>query len=455
MEKIKRLSDFLCISEKSGLVAAFHQLSPEPLFLSGENWENTLSSLKKKESSPLLHLLEAKNLLVEKKDDQRLLTEAREKALRELNNPQILYLVMTNSCNYGCSYCPITIHRTEEKMLSLIEAIYGINIWKNHIKSYPKSDKPYFIIFYGGEPLLNWKTIEKTLSFLSEEKKRQDFPKDVVLLLCTNGSLITTEIAKKLAENNVSVALGADVLQGKNGKLEEDVSFLKAVKILIQEKVPIFSSLTITPRNIDYLEDYSSFLQKIGIEKLGLNLMKGEAVLREIGKENMEDYAKSCARVIASEKNLNEYQREKKIEIIQKGLSFSIDCTCYGSQIVIYPNGQLCNCPFLPLLQGHVSEIRDDFLISETKIVKKWRERIPIFNNTLLRENNNSLLDGGGCAWSSQEISGSVTARDQINSIFTKEVGHEIVWSFLPKKEARRILKERSYYWNYRRIGNV
>lgn len=452
MEKKERLSDFLCVLKRDGLVAVFHQLNPEPFYSLEESWEKATSAF----NNPLSSLLREKGLLCSKKTDQKKLQKARDRSSGILNNPQILYLLMTNDCNYSCSYCPVTIREKRKKNLSYTNAVLGIELWKKHILSYSQSNTPYTIIFYGGEPLLNWKTVKELLSFISKERESNNLPENLSLMLCTNGSLIDEDIAKTLAQHNVSVSLGADDLQYSEGVIENYLSFSRSIKTLRKRKIPIYASLTITPENTPYLEDYGTFFESIGIEKLGLNLMKGQAVIDKIGENNIEDYARSCAKAIFSKKSgCKEYQIEKKEEIFQRGLPFSVDCTCYGNQLVIYPDGKVGNCPFLPISQGHVSKKENNFLIAETKTVKEWRQRIPLFNDSLLAKEKNCVLDGGGCAWNSAEVFGGVDSRDKINSIFTKEVCHEIIWRFIPKLEKERILRKNTLYWNYRRVGSL
>ncbi len=452
MEKKERLSDFLCVLRRDGLVAVFHQLNPEPFYFLEEKWEEVASTF----NHPFSSLLREKNLLCSKKADQEILQKTRDKALNILSSPQILYLLMTNGCNYSCSYCPITIRKKRQKNLSYNDAVLGIQLWKKHILSYPQSDTPYTIIFYGGEPLLSWKTIKDLLSFILKERKSGNFPKNLSIMLCTNGSLIDENIAKTLAKYNVSVSLGADDIECKGGVIKNYLSFLETTETLRRRKIPIFASLTITPDNLSHLKDYATFFEDVGILKFGLNLMKGRAVVERMGRNNIEAYAKSCAEAISSKRNgCKEYQIEKKEEIFQKGLPFSTDCTCYGNQLVIYPDGKVGNCPFLPISQGYVSKKERNFLIAETRTVKEWRKRIPLFNDSLLVKEKNCILDGGGCAWNSAEVFGGVSARDESNSIFTKEVCHEIIWNFIPKMEREDILRRNIHYWNYRRIRDL
>src|SRR5690606_5286528 len=101
------------------------------------------------------------------------------------------------------------------------------------------------------------------------------------------------------------------------------------------------------------------------------------------------------AEVIENERYY-EYQLEKKLTALRNGLPFSVDCTCYGNQLVVQADGQVTNCPFLRFDQGHVRELPDSFRIGRTETVEAWRGRLPLFNNSIPAD---GVLDGGGCAW--------------------------------------------------------
>ena len=189
---------------------------------------------------------------------------------------------------------------------------------------------------------------------------------------------------------------------------------------------------------------------------------KGEALIRELAGESMEDYCRAAARGIlsglasvAENGQCYEYQLEKKSVVLRNGLPFSVDCTCYGNQLVIQADGQMSNCPFLRIDQGHIGELPETFRIGQTETMKIWRQRLPLLNDLIMADNNNGVLDGGGCAWSSSELCGDATARDTNNAIFTKEVMHELVWALLPREQASALRRGEITHWSYRRIGSL
>jgi len=459
---MKRLfpSRFLLTLEKDGLVVLFHQLRPEPVYFSKKSWQEITSCINlgiQPKHNIVLELVARKLFIVNSQTDQQMLEMVREQTIRWLNRPTILYLMMAQGCNLECSCCsiPALAKIYGERLLSFEDAIAGIALWQKHIKEQPQDNDLYFLIFYGGEPLLNRGILERLLPYVVREQKAERLPEKLELMLCTNGLLIDGELSGLLAYYKVTVAIGMDGWQERN-------DFIKpkhVIKRLINDGVRVVASITITPTNINRLAEYPDYFRELGISQFGFNLMKGKALIHELAGGSIEDYCRAAAQGVLqglSSPIVNgryyEYQLEKKLIALRKGLPFSVDCTCYGNQLVIQADGQVSNCPFLRFDQGQVRELPGTFRIGWTEAVKTWRRRLPILNDSVLVEYSDSVLDGGGCAWSSLELYGDVVARDTVNTIFTKEVMYGLIWTLLPKKQADALRRGETAYWGYRRV---
>ena len=468
------LSRFLLAFERDGLVALVHQLRPEPVYLSRKNWCDITSSVVAgaQPNQDIMSELVARKLLIDDLAvDKQILEAVRGQALRSLNRPTILYLMMAQGCNFACSYCPIPAlaNRYGERLLSFENAVAGITLWQKHIEEYPQDDDLYFLIFYGGEPLLNREVLERLLLYVAEEQSAGRVPKKLELMLCTNGSLIDEQLSKLLVYHRVTVAVGVDGPREHNDRIritsDGGPTFTvirHAIKQLVDNGVRVVASVAITPANVHRLAEYPDFLRELGIAQFGFNLMKGEALIRELAGGNIEDYCRAAARGIlsgltsvAENGQCYEYQLEKKLATLRNGLPFSVDCTCYGNQLVIQADGQVSNCPFLRIDQGHIAELSDTFKIGQTEAVRIWRHRLPLLNDSIMADDNNDVLDGGGCAWSSSELYGDATARDTNNAIFTKEVIHELIWTLLSREQANALRRGETTHWSYRRIGSL
>jgi len=471
-----RTSRFLRTLSRDGLVVLFHRLHPEPVYVSEHTWHDLLErmifgTLPERMNSLIQELITRKLFISNESVDMEELVEARAKALYLLNRPTILYLMMAQGCNFACAYCPIPAlaKRYGERLLSFEDAVAGIALWQKHIKEQSHDDDPYFLIFYGGEPLLNRKVLERLLPYLAEERSAGQFPEKLELMLCTNGLLVDERLSKLLARHKVTVAIGIDGPKEHNDQIRITINgnststeIERAIGQLVNDGVHVVASVTITPANVRQLAEYPSFLRKLGIFQLGFNLMKGEVLIRELDGGSVEEYCRAAAKVvmhgfanITEDGRCYEYQLEKKLTALRHGLPFSVDCTCYGNQIVIQADGQVTNCPFLRFDQGHVRELPETFRIGQTKTVELWRHRLLLLNDSIITDDADGVLDDGGCAWSSSELYGDASARDTVNAIFTKEVTYELIWKLLPKKQEDALRRGDSAHWSYRRIGSL
>ena len=405
-------SSFLRMLTRDGLVVLFHQLHPEPVYFSKRTWhdffEQVISEMLPKWMDTLVQELIARKLFIDIENiDLEELTEVRANALRLLNRPTILYLMMAQGCNFACTYCPIPVLAKQygERRLSFEDAVAGISLWQKHIDEQPQDNEPYFLIFYGGEPLLNRGVLERLLPYVFQEQSTGRLPKRLELILCTNGSLVDKHLSKLFVRYGVTVAVGVDGPREHNDSIRittaGDPTFTEiehAVRQLVNEGVRVVASVIITPANVHRLAEYPTFLRELGISQFGFNLMKGRTLIRELDGDSVKEYCRVAAKGIVrglvdttENGHCYEYQLEKKLTALRNGLPFSVDCTCYGNQLVVQADGQVTNCPFFRLDQGHVRELPETFRIGRTETVVAWRSRLPLFNDLVKTE---GMLDG-------------------------------------------------------------
>ncbi|MFA5967285.1 MAG: radical SAM protein [Patescibacteria group bacterium] len=477
MDQFFQESRFLCHLEQDGISALFHQLHPEPVYLPTTVWNAMDGRLPGNLclNDLVVELCEKKMLIASSEIDQQELEVAQKWAIQLLDRPTILYLMLAQNCNFACGYCPIPklAKQYGDSKLSWDDAVAGIQLWEKHIEDFSGEDsEPFFLVFYGGEPLLNRPVFEKVLPFVEAEKALGRLPQNLELMLCTNGILIDEELVKLLADHKVMVAVGIDGPSAINNKSRRTsageptfAGIAQAIKILTANRVKVVASVIINAENIAILDEYPKFLQDLGVSKFGFNLLKGNALLESPLAIDPDSYYLAAAQGVLSGWNdahqtdgddFFEYQLEKKLTALRQALPFSIDCTCYGSQLVIQPDGQVTNCPFLRCDQGHVSELPASFRIADTKTVKAWRQRVPLISDRKILGKNYGMLDGGGCAWGTHELLGSVTATDAGNTVFTQEITHGLIWRILEPNRRCQLLNGQIPFWSYRyhrRIG--
>ncbi len=130
-------------------------------------------------------------------------------------------LEVGEDCNLRCLYC---VHQDENKenrnhgsrQMTRETALAAIDfLAKNSSKA-----EGVVLSFYGGEPLLNFPLIKESVSYAKEIFK----DKPIQFNLTTNGTLITPEIARFLAENQFDVKVSIDGPQEVHDRYRKNIA---------------------------------------------------------------------------------------------------------------------------------------------------------------------------------------------------------------------------------------
>lgn len=196
--------------------------------------------------------------------------------MRKIRSPYYVDFSVTPYCNLKCGFCSAAALGTEHgiKRLSLndIERIFD-EFDKNDILR---------VSIEGGEPFLRDDIID-----ILELADQHIF----TYYVNTNGTLITDEIAKKIAETKVSkicVSVDGpneeihDLSRGVKGAFKKTIN---AIKLLQENNVPVDAIITLNKINKDYVVETLKFLESIGIKNVAMML------LATVGKasKNMKD----------------------------------------------------------------------------------------------------------------------------------------------------------------------
>ena len=172
-------------------------------------------------------------------------------------SPEILDLVIfvTKACNFKCSYCFENIsnaeYLTDEKIQSLIK----------FVEERIKKSTTLFINWFGGEPLLNFKVIEKLSEHFINLCEKYD--SRYAACMSTNGYLLTPKIVDKFPR--LKIERIQTTLDGpreihdrrrllKDGGPTYDV-ILNNIRYIMKNNIPVKISIrcNIDQENIDYL----------------------------------------------------------------------------------------------------------------------------------------------------------------------------------------------------------
>ncbi len=130
------------------------------------------------------------------------------------NSCSMVILQVTQRCNLRCEYCIYSGEHKDrahsQKEMTWEMAKKGID----YLISHSENSDTTGISFYGGEPLLNMKLIEKCVEYV----KSLNVNRGIGYSLTTNGTLLTEEICDFFAENNFGLMFSLDGPQAYHDK---------------------------------------------------------------------------------------------------------------------------------------------------------------------------------------------------------------------------------------------
>lgn len=102
-----------------------------------------------------------------------------------------LELMMAQECNMRCDYCYGDAHFGGNGLMSWSTAKHALDWLLDTTKNtvYPRGTE-ILISFFGGEPLLNFDVVRKSIEYVWDEQKRRD----ILFSMTTNLSLLTDEM---------------------------------------------------------------------------------------------------------------------------------------------------------------------------------------------------------------------------------------------------------------------
>jgi sulfatase maturation enzyme AslB (radical SAM superfamily) len=177
-----------------------------------------------------------------------------------------IVLELTDKCNLACGYCYKTGKSFQNNEGFNLSAAY-----KNIDSILDKYDASiHQIVFFGGEPMLEYQAIKSILKRYKNERRIDGFT------LNTNGIMISAEEAGVLSESGVSVSLSLDGTEDMHNLTRKDYegtgsysSVMKALDIIFTNKINLAVRMTVAPANADRLAEGIRFISGLGVGFLG------------------------------------------------------------------------------------------------------------------------------------------------------------------------------------------
>lgn len=422
-----KLSKFYnCVKLKDNITAIFNSLMMDVIYVNKENLKNILNFNVSDEDKKIL-LDKGIYINDDKQDD-----DALKVVLNRYNyfkgKINIMYFILTSACNLACKYCFVencTFNNNIEINMSVDTAINAIKKYGQYILNNSITDGN--VIFYGGEPLVNWEVLTSVVDYV----KNHNLP--LKLSMVTNATLLSLDKIEYLAKNDVEVGISIDGPKKLNDlnrvyRVSDDSVYDKVISkfpLLNMEKCKFGLSITVSKEFLKYKNEVLKWLKELGVKSVFYNLYHYTSYdndWKEYYEEASQFLLQSYQELIQSD--IVDGRIIRKIESFFESEFKFADCGAVGgNQLVIKPNGNVCVCHgYFKTNKYEIGNINDnsiDELIS-TKEFDFWKNRCTLNNPDCLKCES-LFVCGGGCVIQAEALFGDRNHIDEPFCIHTKK----------------------------------
>lgn len=340
----------------------------------------------------------------------------------------LVYLIPSNSCNLNCRYCFINNNKdNDDDNHNMRKSTVDIFLEKYsaYLRKYNINEST--IMFYGGEPLINWEIVKYTVL-----KSKDIYPFKFAIV--TNGTLLDEEKLLFIKENNISIGISIDgpkYITDKNRMFINDGSsvydnIIKKIELLKKMSINFDLSVTISEEFLENQDEILEWIANAGIKNVNYNLLHFEE-----NNYDIENYYKRATEFLIKShsklfnKNIFDDRLQRKIDtFVNRNFYFSDCASLTENQITIKPNGTVNTCQgCLKTSKGNIGNILNDSfedIISNTTR-KKWRKFATLEREECLKCDS-IFICGGGCYLQAEKLYGEASIVDKGFCVHTKEV---------------------------------
>ena len=410
--------------------------------------ESVLHNLNKKKTERLISELKKQKLVfpIDEQVDLKDYLAVRQKL--ECSRIGILYLIMTDDCNLGCRYCFVEGSMPKDyKHSSMTKeiGIKGIDIFADSLKKSCGIEEPQ-IIFYGGEPFLNLKTLEACLQHIGNLKKKEELPRSTSITINTNGVLINETVVGILKNvENLNIAISLDgprkyhdkcrTYHSNRGSYDDVVA---GFNMLRKSGIGAGLCCTINKYNVNHLREIAEwFVEEFDVNSLGFNiLIDNQQASFVMG--NREKYAADAAREIIDcfrffrESGVYEDRIMRKVNAFVDGNIYYNDCGGCGEQMVVAPSGEIGVCQGYCGTKKYFVKPGKDFDPLKHPYWKEWKYRSPL-SMKQCRDCIALSICGGGCPYAAEFNKGSIWELDDIFCVHAQMTAEFLIKDLIKK----------------------
>ena len=296
----------------------------------------------------------------------------------------MLRLFVTDSCNYTCKYCyeSKSLRQGVSNMSTeVVDSAIGFFIEHYGLDSSTVGEVQFRL--YGGEPLLYPDTVSYALE--QAQKRLGSRCNDFFMMVNSNGSLVTDELAKLLRDTGTQLAISLDGLESVNDSMRVYSSgkgtfqdTMRGIECLLQHNVLFAVNVTVASHNLHMLNEMVDYLASVGVTNISFNRLKPgpDTPAESIGGDYYVEFIENVWRAFkhGQGKGLNigglwALYQERLVD------GQARYCSGCGYQICVSPDGNVYACPHLypdaeyswgSVLNGAVDQERYELFRSRT-----------------------------------------------------------------------------------------
>ena len=459
------LSRFAHSYDLGNSIALYHSLRMKPVYLKKEKHEELARWLASSlccqvEDTPdtikgeVSELIKYKILTQSTTEDEHVLKYIQSKIPIPAVN--VCYMILSEQCNLACKYCFLGNNDIHKRELFSLEnmtketAEKALEFFITQIKAsgfIQEENKPV-LIFYGGEPLMNFPVLEYIADKINKTKKQIDCIKNFEMSVITNGILLDQEKLIRLKELGVGIAISVDGFSEQSNEMRIDKAgnpiFSRLLSVLNECKkldIDISLSVTLSEETIKDTQHILELIDSYGIKGLGFNIMMSDENFVLPQKYN-EDAAQFIIDSFIELRKLGIYEDRmmRKLKSFSKAQVYFSDCAATaGSQIVVVPDGSVGICHgCLSDKKYFVTDIYDTtFRASENQTFIEWSQLSPVNRDECLSCPALGIC-GGGCPINAMHLKKGNT----IHSIDERFCAHSIKTLEFLIRDLYRIIAE-------------
>lgn len=415
------LSKFVHVFNRSNVYCYYHTLNLKTIYLTQEQNSEVISFLKNNiepsEHTDIIEVLKQNEFLILDDDEDE---KQFDNVIKNVLSPQITvgYLIISEKCNLACNYCFIkNVEKNKSKSYTLMsksiaKRCLDVFIQQSILCSDFTENRE--LIFYGGEPLLNFEILKYVVTLYHQYQIDGRCPFKINFSVVTNGTLITNKNAIFFKENNINVSISIDGPSIKANKNRVFLnsnkcafsSILNGINLLKEHKCTFGLSYTLSEDALLVpIPDLIAFLKQNLITSISFNTL----ICRDHLKK--KEYYEAAANYIiefskeAFINHIYEDRMSRKMNALAKRQFLYNDCAATaGCQLCFYPNGNIgichgCKKEKLKSNWNVLSLEQINYVKSKEFI--HWLENSPIYNEKC-KDCSAIGVCGGGCVINKQ-----------------------------------------------------